>query len=317
MSSNIYLYKGDEKYLTNVKIKRVIKESKADDINIVSYDASEDSLESAVIDALTVGFINKEKVVIINNPIFLTKENKDINTKILIDYLDKNIETTTLIINASGIKIDEKLEITKALYKKANVITTNSISEVEFNGWLERECASFDVKIEKSAIQRMYKAFGSDLIQAKNEVDKLTSYVGKQNTITCEVLDELMSKDTTSDIYELVKALYSNNRKKAIEIYLQLSKYQKDTSFFINVISKSFRDNLLVKTMITEGYNQNEISSKLNISSNRTYYMMKDVKNISIDTIEEIVLKLANLDFNIKSGKVDKKTGFEQFLYSF
>ena len=252
MANRVYLYKGDEKYLTNAKIQRIIKESKADEINITTYDCSEVNLEKAIFDALTPAFLGGNKVVIITNPIFLSSEkNSNMhNTKILLSYLDKPSETTYLIINASGFKVNEKLEITKALLHKANVVTTNGISEVEFRGWLERECSIQNVRIEKNALSLMYKAFGSNLEETKNEVDKLTSYVGSGGVITETTLKELMSKGNNGDVYELVNALYKGEKEKAIKLYLELSKYQKDASFFINVISKSFKDNYLVKKMM-------------------------------------------------------------------
>ncbi len=316
-NNKIYLYKGDEKYLTSAKIQRVIKESKADEINITTYDCSEPNLEKAIFDALTPAFLGGNKVVIITNPIFLTSEkNASIqNTKLLINYLEKPCDSTYLIINASGNKVNEKLDVTKALMKKASVVTTNGISEVEFRGWLERECSVQNVSIDKNAISIMYKAFGSNLEETKNEVDKLTSYVASGGKITEETLKKLMSKGNNGDVYELVNALLKGDKDKAINLYLDLSKYQKDTSFFINVISKSFRDSYLVKSMVEKKYNQNDISVKMNLNSNRVYYMMKDVSNISLETIENYIKKLAELDYRIKTGLVDKKIGFEEFLY--
>lgn len=316
MAYKVYLYKGDERYLTNTKINRVIKDSKADEINITSYDCSEVNVEKAVFDALTPAFLGGNKVVIITNPVFLEKEKeeKNHNTKLLKSYIDNPMDSTYMIINASGMKVNEKLDIVKALMKKACVINTNGISEVEFRGWLERECAVQNVAIEKAAIATIYRAFGTNLAQAKNEVDKLISYVGAGNTITEEVLDNVMSKGNSNDIYSLINAIFKGQKQKAIEIYLELSKYEKDASIFVNMITKSFRESLLVKMMVEKGLTQEEISSKMKISSSRAYYMIKDSANFKKEALESYIIKLAELDYNIKSGKIDKKIGFEQFL---
>ena len=42
--------------------------------------------------------------------------------------------------------------------------------------------------------------------------------------------------------------------------------------------------------------------------------MIKDSANFKKEVLENYILKLADLDYNIKSGKIDKKIGFEQFL---
>lgn len=314
--SMVYFYKGDEKYLTNTKISNVIKESKADDINITSYDCSEVNVENAVMDALMPAFLGGNKVVLITSPVFLESEKlgSNHNLKRLMEYVDNPMDTTYFIINASGMKVNEKLEITKYLMKKAKVVNTNGISEVEFSGWLERECAIQNIEIEKSAIALMYKSFGSNLEQAKNEIDKIIAYIDFKGKITESIMKELISKGNNNVIYELINAIFSGDKQKAINIYLDLTKYEKDVSVFINMITKSFKDSLLVKTMVTKGMDQNLIAAKMRVSTNRAYYMIQDSKKFTIEVLEKHINNLAELDYKIKSGNIDKKIGFEQFL---
>ena len=113
MANTVFFFKGDEKYLTNAKIDRLIKESKADELNITSYDCSEVNVEKAVFDALTPPFLGDKKVVIIRNPLFLETEKAGSghNLKILKQYLSNPSEETILIINASGLKVNDKHKI--------------------------------------------------------------------------------------------------------------------------------------------------------------------------------------------------------------
>ena len=52
----------------------------------------------------------------------------------------------------------------------------------------------------------------------------------------------------------------------------------------------------------------------MKVSPNRAYYMIKNVSEFPIDKIKKYLDALAVLDFKIKSGQVDKKIGFEEFL---
>ena len=316
MANNIYFYKGDEKFLTSSKIQRLIKETKADELNITSYDCSEVNVEKAIFDALTPAFLGNKKVVIIKNPVFIESEkaSSSHNIKLLIQYLEKPWEETVLIINGSGLKINEKLEVVKALNKYANIITTNGISEVEFSGWLQRECELQGVKIEKNAIALFYKSSGNDLEQTQNEISKVINYVGKNGLITEAITKELISKNSQNDIFTLTNALCEQNKKKVFEVYLELTRYEKDVSVLINMISKTLRDNLLVKMLVKEGYEQAQVASKMKVSPNRAYYMIKNANMFAVDVIKKYINNIALLDYNIKSGKVDKRIGFEEFL---
>lgn len=158
----IYLYKGNEEYLMNTKIELLIKESKANEFNISTYDCSEVNLGLAVQDAQTLPFLCDSKVVVIKNPVFLSSEKQtiihDVNS--LMKYIDCELEQTMLIINAYGVKINEKSELYQKLVKKANVNETKEIDEIEFKGWLKRQCDINHVGIDDEAIKSFYLAVG-------------------------------------------------------------------------------------------------------------------------------------------------------------
>ena len=59
--SNVCLFLGEEKYIINSKINRIIKETKADEFNITSYDCEETNVSNAIQDALTPPFMSDTK----------------------------------------------------------------------------------------------------------------------------------------------------------------------------------------------------------------------------------------------------------------
>lgn len=316
MASVIYFYKGDEKYLTNSKIARVIKDSKADELNITSYDCSEVNVEKAVFDALTPPFLSEKKVVIIRNPLFVESEKAGSghNLKILKQYLANPMEDTILIINASGLKVNDKLDIVKAIEKVSTIQNTNGISEVEFSGWLKRECEIEEVGIDQRAVSLYYKACGNDLEMAKNEIDKAINYIGKNGLITESIARMLIGQNGLTDVFSLTNAIVEQNKNKAFTIYQELTRYEKDVTALIGLITKKLKENLLVKLWVEEGLDQNQIATKMKVSPNRAYYMIKNANEFSMDVIKKYIDALAVLDYRIKSGKVDKRIGFEEFL---
>ena len=316
MANTIYFFKGDEKFLTNAKIDRLIKESKADELNISSYDCSEVNVEKAIVDASTAPFLCDKKVVIIRNPLFLETEKAGSlhNLEILKRYLSSPSEDTILIINASGLKVNNKLEIVKDIEKVANIQNTNVISDVEFSGWLKRECEVEFVSIDSKAVALYYKACSNDLQMAKNEIDKAINYVGKNGLITEGLARTLIGQNGLTDVFALTNAIVEQNKNKAFSVYQELTRYEKDVSALIGLITKNLKDNLLVKLWVEEGLDQSQIATKMKVSPNRAYYMIKNVSEFPIDKIKKYLDALAVLDYKIKSGQVDKKIGFEEFL---
>lgn len=314
---NVFLYKGNEAYLINNKIDMLIKESKANEFNISSYDCSEVNLGLAIQDAMTLPFLGESKVVIIKNPVFLTNEKQlishDINS--LINYINNPLDQTYLIINAVGLRLSEKLEVVKLLNKKAVVNETKEIDEVEFKGWIKRQCDIAFVKINEDAVKAFYIAVGKDLINAKNELDKMILYVGHGGTITNEVVSKLTSRGLQANIYSLTDAILKKNKENIISVYNNLISYGIDIYVLINLTTKAMKDNLVVNLLLQEGATQADIAAKMGVSPNRAYYLLKDARELDVENIKEYVIKLSELDYNIKSGQVDPKMGFEYFLF--
>lgn len=316
--SNVCLFLGEEKYIINSKINRIIKETKADEFNITSYDCEETNVSNAIQDALTPPFMSDTKVVLIKRPLFLTSEKSPINhdLKLLNSYIESPLDSTYLIIDASLLKLNEKSETVKLLRKKANVSETKAIGDIEFTGWLKRQCDLENVNIKDDAIKLFVSLVGKDLINAKTEVDKLISYVGKGETITKEIVKLVCTKEIQNDIFALSNAILESNKEKTINTYLDLIASDNDVNRLINLVSKTIRESLIVNAMLKEGSKQSDVATRMKVSPNRAFYMVKNAKGIDVAKAEDYLCELSNLDYKIKSGQVDAKTGFEFFLFS-
>lgn len=316
--SNIYLFLGEEKYIISSKINRVISEAKTDEFNTTSYDCEEVNVSNAIQDALTPPFMSKSKVVVIKRPLFLTTEKCSINhdLKIFENYLKDSMDSTCLIIDASLLKLNEKSEIVKLLRKKATVNETKSIGDIEFNGWLKRQCDLEGVEIRDDAIKLFANLVGRDLINAKTEVDKLINYVGKGATITANDVKLVCTREIQNDIFALSNSILEGDKQKTINIYLDLITLDNDVNRLINLVSKSIRESLLVNAMLQEGAKQSDVATRMKTSPNRAYYLVKNARGISVSKAKDYLVQLADLDYKIKSGQCDAKTGFEFFLFS-
>ncbi len=315
---SVYLYKGVEPYLINTKIDMLVKQSRANEFNISIYDCSEVDVALAVQDAMSLPFLCDSKVVIIKNPHFLTTEKTAINhdTGSLIRYINNPMDKTYFIINACGLKINDKLEVSQVLNKKAIVNETKEIEEVEFKGWIKRQCDIAYVSIEEDAIKSFYVVVGKDLLNAKNELDKMINYVGEDGIITKKVVDNLTSRGLQTNVFELSSAILSNNKDRIYKTYRKLIESGTDVNALIGLTVKFMKDNLLVNLMIEQSYDQAKVASRMGVSTNRAFYLLKEAKQMDVNCIKDNICRLGKLDYQIKSGQIDGKKGFELFLFS-
>ncbi len=132
--------------------------------------------------------------------------------------------------------------------------------------------------------------------------------------INSDMISEITSKDIDENIYDLVNALFNNDKTKLMEIYRDLNQINTNPIWILSSITNKFLEILHTKALLKMGYNQKDILKYFNISSGRAYYMKKNAEEVEEVLLEEYINQLYDLDYQIKSGKIDKKLGLELFL---
>jgi DNA polymerase-3 subunit delta len=266
-------------------------------------------------DACTLPFLEDLKIIILRNPTFLTTKGDLANdAKNFIKYLKNPVETSIIIINATNITPNPANEVYKALKNYAMIIDYSDSEEIEIKGWISRTCAARNIEIKDSAINLFLEYINSDQVRMVNELDKIMNYVNDGGIIDEQVVKLLVTKDLSKEIFNLIKAIISKDLIKTNKIYQTLAIQTKDIGGVIAMISNSFKDLLTTAKLLKAGYSQHDISRFYNVSSSRAYYIVKDAKNFRIEDLENYIIKMADLDYKIKSGKIDKNIGIELIL---
>lgn len=315
---NLFLFLGEEELIIHNKIDKEIVNTGADIFNIKSYDMEEVNVSKALNDASTPPFLCDSKVVIIKNPVFLTKNPCEIkhNIKAFMNYLKDPSPFTCLIIDATDTMLDNSKECVKLLLKVAIVNNTRKLQPVEAEGWLKRQFSLMGIQIKDETVKLFFNRIGKNLLNAKNEVDKLVCYIGDRKQVTNQDVTECVIKEIENDVYQLTNAIVAQDHNRIINIYEDLIQAGKSAQELFSLIARSMIQILVVKKMLREGYKLPEITSSLKVSSGRATYLMKDAKSFSWQVLEDNVLRLEELDYKIKSGQVEISTGLEFLLFN-
>lgn len=312
----VYLFTGTEEVRNRTKIERVLSNLDENKTSITKYDADFISIQDIMEDAITIPFLADTKVIIVKNPRFLTSEASPIkhDPTTLIKYLKNPVETTVLIFDAVGHKLDDELEVVKAFKKYSYIVDTQDLEPVEYKAWVKRLFVLNNVDIRDDALTTLIEFVKKDSVRMEQEVNKLISYVGSGNKVTEDDVKELVIPSVDDAVFLLIKSIVAKDKKQVMKIYRSLVNNTQDIMSVISMISSSFVDLLSTSKLLKEGYKQGEIASLFKISNGRAYYLVNDAKNFNVSTLEEYVVKLSKLDYQIKSGQVDKNLGIELLL---
>ena len=313
---NIYLFKGKEELIIRNKIDAIVSTYKIPTFNKTIYDMETSLLIDAVNDCLTIPLMGKMKIVIIRNPHFLEKSSSvQPGVKSLINYLKKPNDECVLIIDATGIEVDEKSQLYLEIDKNGEISDTRNLSDIEMKGWLKSHFIIRNIKIYDDAVDLFFEYVGNNLVKGKQEVDKLINYLGDRKEVTIKDIENVITDYGETDIFALTNAINEKDKAIVYKKYHELIKNGYDQIQLMNLIYKMFKNLYVLKVLLESGVNKNDVANLMKISSGRLYYLMRDANKYKTKDIEKNLYNLSELDYRIKTGQIDKVTGMDLFLF--
>lgn len=312
----IYLFTGTSEIFIKNRMNRIIQSFNKYEYTIIKYDMETTSLSTVLSDAITVPFLEELKIIILKNPKFLTKSatsTKD-EIKAMLKYLKSPCDSTLLIIDATNTVINQSNEIYKMLKNVARIIDYPDPEEIELKGWIVRSFDANVIDIKDDALTLLLEYIGDDQARLSQEIDKLSSYVGKGGTIRKEDIKLLVPKNINNEIYLLIKAIINHDLALTNQIYDNLITHTKDSLTIFSLISNKFKELLSTYRLLKYGYSQSDIAKFYNVSTGKAYYIVQEARAFKLSDLEFYIDKLAELDYQIKSGKLDKTIGLELLL---
>lgn len=308
----VYLFFSKEQYLINKEINKIIIENNIEDININTYDLNENSIKDVIDDSETFSMFDDKKVIIVNNSYIFTSKKNDVeqDSELLEHYLSNVNPSTILIFNFLDAKLDERKKVVKEFKKYGKVLDLDGSSDIKS---IIKDMFK-PYKIDNSLITLLIDRVGSNLIMLETEIEKIKIYKDKDLEINEEDIINLTSENIEADMFLLVDTIIKKDTKKAIDIYHEMLNMNEEPIAIIITLANKIRTLYQTKELYKKGYSENDISSILGVKPGYLYYLKDSLKRYDSITLYRLLSKLADLDYNIKKGKVDKNMALELFI---
>lgn len=312
---NLYLIYGIEDYIIDEAIKKIITDNNIINDNIIKYNLDEVNVSLALEEASTVSMFDSKKLVICEGCTFLTGENKkEINHDIdsLTKYINNPFTDVFLVFVVRKEKLDDRKKIVKELKKNSTVIEAQKKENYNLNNYIIDYVNKNGYNMSKNACIKLIERAGNNLSNLISECDKIFLYKDDEKNITEEDIENLVFKNIEDNIFELTNAVMNKDKKKIINIYKDLILMGEEEIKLIVMLANQFRMILQVKLMVKNGYKERDMATIIKEHPYRVKLAMQS--NFKINELENYLIKLEELDYSIKSGKLDKSFGFEMFL---
>lgn len=306
---NNYLLECVDWEVLSKEIEKIIVQTQFQNASRSIYDMEEKDLSDALEDLDTYNFLSDKKIIIIRN-VFYNQNEKKMNH--LLKYLDNYSEDNLLILTVN--KLDNRLNIVKKLKKNDNI----EIKALEIDPFQYIKNILKNYKISNECISLLNEKCKSDITKISNECAKLMNYKVNDLEITKEDIDHLVVKklgESNEVLFAFVQQLLLKNKKSALEKYRELLEYHVDSASIIGLIASQLRLIYQVKVLAGRNLYNDQIANELNLKSS---YQVKKMREYGYDytyqELSNLVHSIADLDFKIKSGKLDANHAIEMLV---
>lgn len=295
-----YLVSGDDFYLfeKSLSMIRTALGINFGDIN-VSYFDDDNFSPLKVVEACDLLPIGDEKRLVVLKYISKVSEN---DKKIIEEYLANPNETTCLLIldfNSKFESIKKNIDFVDAKRMEKSMVQRIVFSEISNRG----------KQISTEALDTLIDACNGYLTKIENEIDKLCYYTGDGELITKKVVETLVTKELEYTVFELTDALAQKKGDKAINLLNLMAKEQG----VLSLISNHFRR--LFYISVSDMSNA-ELGNYLGVKEYAILKAKKQVNNFSKAQLKKIVNLTEEVDFFIKSGKMQAENGLYYLVFN-
>ena len=320
--NSLYLLYGEELFLLESNLKK-IKSLFGECIKGINYILlDEQNIQEIIEDIETPSFGYEKKLIIAKNTGLLKKETKKKtgdNNKIK-DKLNLYINENIKVINQSIIlifieeEVDNKSELYQTIEKNGVVCKFDFQKPLQIEQRIKSICNSYKVQIDSQTIKYFIECCGTNMQYLINEIRKLIEYVGENGTIKKEDIDKLSIKKLESIIFDLTDNLGNKDILGALQVLKNLIYAKEPLAKILITLYNHFKKIYITKIALNTN---KDLASSLNLKPNQLFLTTKykvQSKYFSQKDLRNILQELCNLDYNLKSGKIDLQIGLETIL---
>jgi len=319
--SPVYVIYGTESYMMNEFIERLqekLVQPEHREMAIVRFDTGETPIDTIVDEAETLPFLVPSKIVLVRDQVLFASGKESAKTEHrperLLSYMEQPLESTVLVFIVPQEKLDERKKTVKAAKAKDWVVSFASLQPDELLRWLVKRAGSQGRSLGADAADELLRRVGTDMHALAAETDKLCLHAGQGGAVTLESVRTLVPMATEQNVFKLTEELAALRTAEAISLYHDLLKQREEPIKLMALLVRQFRNMLYVKELGGQGYSPQQMASQIGLHPYAVKITAEQARKFSLERLASLLGELAELDYAMKSGRVDKALGLELFL---
>ena len=308
MAANFIILADDYQALED-KINE-IKNSLEIATTVDTYDLTEDSLYSLIDELTTISLFGETKFVVAKNANEIIAKEQNGFKELLKTMNDQNSDNVLVLVFMGNVDFGNSQYQSLKRFATTFDVRVKNLSLDEY----AKKKLQEDGFIINDAAMKLLVSYSDGITKLKNNIEQLECFKALEKEITEADIFKLIAAPLDDDVYALIEAVLSNNKKQMLKGYKDLKLRSILASNLVSLFINKFQEIYNVSILVQKGYNQASIADLLNVSSGRAYYMIKNAKSYNLSHIKKQLNLLYDLDYKIKTGQIDQDLGLELYF---
>ena len=309
---NLYLFFGEEDFLKNYYFSTLRKKLVAPEFEEFNYDvfegAKQDFNEISI--ALTMPpVMAQKKLLLIKYSGIFTKANEE--TKAYWSEVFKKLSDYTVLVFYEE-EVDKRSALYKLLDKNGEAVECAYLEGVELLNWIGRGCREAGKVITKENAEYLIRSCDGGMNNIKRELEKLFAYCDEK--ITVKDIDRIVTKMPQSRVFEMIDAML---KKDAAAVFSRLDELKtlKESAFMVlALLYTNFERIFHAKILLEHAAPYGSIAAQIKVSPYFVHDYVNAAQSFDKDFLKNALMSIAEIDYNIKQGRIGEWIGVENFL---
>lgn len=291
------------------------------ELGIVKFDTAETSIDEAVLEAETLPFFVQRKLIVIRDATVLASGGKE-NSKIehkpekLLQYMEYPSETSVIVFAVHAEKLDERRKLVKTLKDRNSLVAFPELDAAQLKQWMIKRAAEQNRTMTAEAAELLLVRAGAGMQQLAQEVDKLCLHAGSGGSIDVEQASLLTAATVEEDVFALVDAIAELRIDRAVRLYRELLVRREEPIKIAALIARQLRIMLQIKELEQHQYSPQQMAGQLGLHPYAVKLAAEKSRKFQTARLGKLLASLAELDYQMKTGAIDKTLGLELYLLS-
>lgn len=271
----------------------------------------EEAVITEVLDELrTLPFLGPRRAVEVHGADgFITKYRE-----MLEKYLASPCATGVLILLPEK-PLRGNLRLTKLINKIGQTFSLGTPKSHEIPHLLARLAKDTHGKTLNPGVgQALHELVGDSLNTLAEELEKLSLYVGKRQTISIEDVQALVGNNRELSAFEMIDALVKRNTAQAMELLERILSQDRSAEYtVIGLLAWYVRRMRKAQTLLAQGQGEGQICTQLKIWYRQREFIQQ-VKQLSPESLRLACKQLTQADRAVKTGAASVRSAVEKFI---